>query len=144
MRTTIFILSLLLSNTCFAIDDLAYKLASLDEGKEVDRNGIEIKRADNALKIAQTVCDEKNEENLGEQAWRTVQLMRKDNVYARPIDILEGLKAILDGVDKKQDCASYMVNYATIRTGTGQSHSEAVAGMRVLMNATGAISYPKK
>lgn len=131
-------------STCYADGDFAWKLASLEEGKPLDENSLEVKRAKNALKIVQTVCDEQNEEKLGEQAWRTVQLMRKDNIYARPVDILEGLKAILDGVDKKQDCASYMVNYATVRSSTGQSHSEAVAGMRVLMNATGAISYSKK
>lgn len=130
-------------NKAVSDDEFAWKLAALEEGRPLDGNSLEVNRAKNALKIAMTVCNEKSEQQLGEQAWRVTQIMRKDNVYARPVDILEGLKAVLDGTDKKQDCADIMARYASGRIGSGQSHSEAVAGFRTIMKMTGDITYSK-
>ena len=135
MNLIVLLVAAMVFNVCQADDEFAWKLAAREEGRPLDGNSLEVARAKNALKIAKTVCDAKSEEQLGEQAFRTSQVLRKDNVYARPIDILEGMKAILEG-NKQQNCVDMMAKYATVRLSTGQSHSEAVASMRVLLNMT--------
>ena len=124
-------------------NDFAWKLAAIDEGHPLEENSIEVTRAISALDKAMTVCDAKSQEQLGEQAYKTTQLMRKEQLYSRPIEILEGLKAILDGVNQKHDCSSYMATYFSVRKNSNYTHSEAIAALRVLMNATGTITYPK-
>jgi hypothetical protein len=142
-KIILIILISLASGLARAEDDFAWRLAYLEEGRQLEENSLEVNRAKNALKIAMTVCNERTKEQLGDQAWYVTQVLRKENIYARPVDILEGLKAILDGVDVKQDCGKVMASYAAGRIGSGQSHSEAVAGMRVIMNMTGTITYGK-
>ena len=144
MKVIVFWLIALFFSHAVTADDFARKLAQVDEDRPIAENSIETKRAANAIKIAMSVCNEKSKDELLEEVWRTVQILRKKDEYSRPVDILEGLKAILDGAIEKQDCASTMSYYISARTGAGQSHSEAVAGMRILMKTLGIITYPKK
>lgn len=118
---------------------LAWKLAELEENRPLEANSIEVERAKNALNIARSVCMEKTDDELANAAWAVTKFMRKEGIYARPIDILEGLKAVFAGAIKKEDCKKFMTQYATSRHGTGQSHSEAVAAFRTIMQVGGEI-----
>ena len=120
-----------------ARDSLAHKLAEIDEGRVMEPSSIEAYRARAALSGAERTCTA-DVEMLADQVVRLSQILKKDGIYSRPVDMLEGLKAIYEGSPKKIDCSNGLIQYATVRKNAGFTHSEAVAALRVLFNKLGS------
>lgn len=120
-------------------ESIAQKLAESDESRLLDSDSLEIERAKHAFVIAKSVCKEQSDKELGNTAYLVAKYLRNEKIYSRPIEILEGIKAVFDGVDVKQNCTEFMKQYASVRQNAGQTHSEAVAGLRTIMKTTGII-----
>ncbi len=139
-KTNLYIASIALamaSNFAFAAGETAaYKLAVVDANQFVAKNGIEDKRAQAALSSALKICNAKTEAQLSDQSVAVSNLLNKDGLFTRPVDILEALGALHEGAKAKVDCASTMSQYATVRKSLNYTHSQAVAALRVLQNAS--------
>lgn len=112
---------------------LSYKLAVIDAGGYVTPDGIETRRAQKAIAEAMVICDAQQETVLVDQVVKVVKLLKETEIYARPVEILEGIKAIHTGNTHKIDCVKAMSDYMGVRHG-GMTHSETVAALRVLIN----------
>lgn len=93
-----------------------------------------IDRVQTALNKNKQVCNFKNEEQLAASATLVTMELRKSSQIAEVVDIIEGLNAMLSGVDKPINCADALGLYVGSRK-QGMTHSEAVAGGRILMKA---------
>jgi len=128
---------LLATNHAYGANETeAYKLAVIDANQFVKHGGMEDKRAQAAITAARTVCDVKSEGVISSQAVLVTNLLAKDEIFARPVDILEGLNAVLNGGKSKANCSRVMANYAGLRKESGFTHSQAIASMRVLENTS--------
>lgn len=118
-----------------ADEDYTYNLATIDARQMVKKDGIEAQRAKAAVTKATSVCKETPGKLLAGRAVKTSELLTDDGVFTRPVDLLEGAKAVFDGTKTKVDCTDFFANYAGIRKSTGFSHSEAIAALRTIAKA---------
>lgn len=119
----------------YADEDYAYNLATIDARQMVKKDGIEVQRARSAVAKATSVCKEATGKLLAGRAVKTSELLMDDGVFSRPVDLLEGAKAVYDGAKTKVDCTDFFANYAGVRKSTGFSHSEAIAALRTIAKA---------
>lgn len=89
-------------------------------------------RVQRALNANKKVCNFKDEKQLVTAATLVTMELRKSNETAEIVDVIEGLNAMLAGLDKPINCADTLGMYVGTRK-QGASHSEAVVGGRVLM-----------
>lgn len=145
-KTTCLIASLLAVGThAFAAGETeAYKLAVVDANQFVPKNGVEDKRAQVAITNARNLCVVESDATIASQAIKVSNILNKDGIFSRPVDVLEGLQAVLSGSKKKVDCTKVMAQYASIRQSVGYSHSEAIASMRVLTNLSNQLAGKAK
>lgn len=118
-----------------AAESAAYKLASIDAGHLVDKSGIEVQRAEAAMASVAAVCGDASPSVLAGRAVTIANMLMKDGIYAKPVEILEGAHAVFAGKKGKHDCTDLFARYAQTRKDLRYSHSQAVASWRVLQNA---------
>jgi len=141
-KTTCLIASLLAVGThAFAAGETeAYKLAVVDANQFVPKNGVEDKRAQKAITNARNLCIVDSDATISSQAVKVSNILNKDGIFSRPIDVLEGLQAVLAGSKNKVDCTKVMAQYASVRQSVSYTHSEAIASMRVLANVANQLA----
>lgn len=124
-----------ISGLCFAApadEPLALKLAVIDEGHPVAPDSLSVQRAAKALADATEICAGTDERKIVDQVTLVSNSLQGRGVYSRPVDVLEGLKAIIfEGADERT-CIKVLSMYASARL--TMTHSSAVVGMRVLYN----------
>ncbi|CAE35613.1 phage-related exported protein [Bordetella bronchiseptica RB50] len=125
-----------LSFAAQASDSLAVKLASIDEGRQMDPGSLSVQRANAALAEATKACGGMDARKIVDQVALVSNSLQDRGIYSRPVDILEGLKAIVyDGTDERT-CSKVLSMYASVRL--TMNHSSAVVGIRTLYNTATA------
>lgn len=117
--------------TLVAAETVADILVSHSLKVPMDNDEVLLKRAQTALDKNTKVCNFKDEQQLGTVAVLAMGELRKSNVSAEAVEIIEGLNAMLAGLEEPINCADVVGGYIGMRK-NGMSHSEAVAGGRVL------------
>jgi hypothetical protein len=119
----------------WADESIEYKLASVDAGHPVASHDITVARFRSLLEQLST----KYVEDKGKMAGMTVkaqQLLREQGVNEKMLNIMEGMNKIFSQPFPNQKCAEYVSFYIQFRT-KGQSHDEAVNGLRTLLRTLG-------
>lgn len=108
-------------------------LASVDVGKVVGETSPEAKRTKAALARADARCVSPN------GLYNQVSVVRNElvakGVATSNVELLEGLASVLQGANKKVDCAKLLGIYAVNRTSGApdmSTHSDVVVGLRGL------------
>ena len=111
-------------------ESLEYKLASLDNGGPVRAGDVSVARFKSLLRqLSETYVEDK--EQIANMTVRIQQVLTKDGVKESLRNIMEGMNRVFDGPNSGQKYGEYGAAYAVLRI-KGQSHREAVEGMREL------------
>lgn len=117
-------------------------LATVDAGHPIKENSPEARRALRALQAVGPLCIEE-QRRVADMAVVVVRKLRGEALDSRPVDVVEGLATILAFADKPRECASTLAMYATVRH-SGQTHSEAIAGLRALEATSRGLAAPDR
>jgi uncharacterized protein YjgD (DUF1641 family) len=114
---------------------LEYMLASLDAGRRVRKDDITVARFRSLL---QQLSDKyvENQQQVADMTVKAREMLKKAGIAESLLNIMEGMNQLFYSKAKNMQYAEYAAAYCTLRE-KGQSHSDAVAGLREILRALG-------
>jgi hypothetical protein len=121
--------------TKLADEPLEYILASLDAGRRVRNDDITVARFRSLL---QQLSDKyvENQQQVADMTVNAKNILKKAGVAESLLNIMEGMNQLFYSKAKNMQYAEYAAAYCTLRE-KGQSHSDAIAGLREILRALG-------
>ena len=118
-------------------DSIAYKVASIDAGRRIASDDASIDRAEKLLSAISRKY-EISEERAANMAATAKEELKKKNVYASLLDMLDGALIIYPiNQDKKDEhaLASFLALYDMLRIDGTMTHQEAIGYFISLLNS---------
>lgn len=113
---------------------MEYMLATIDKGY-VSSDDIIIARFRSLLQqLDSTYVESKNQ--IGDMTVGIQKLIKDEGVNETLLNIMEGMNSLFSTRTENQNYAEYASAYGILRT-KGQSHHEAIAGLRALIQSLG-------
>ena len=112
---------------------LEHQLASINAGRMVRDNDITINKFRSLLnQLEKTFVDDRQQ--IADMTVKAMQLLEAKKITEKPLNIMEGMNTIFTKRLANQQYNEYAADYITLRT-KGQSHKEAIDGLRALIGA---------
>jgi len=115
-------------------ESMEYMLATIDKGY-VSSDDIIIARFRSLLQQLDSTYVE-SKEQIGDMTVGTQKLLKDEGVKETLLNIMEGMNSLFSKRIENQKYAEYASAYAVLRT-KGQSHHEAIAGLRAILQSLG-------
>jgi len=119
-----------------AAQSLEYKLACLNKGYRVSESDITITRFKSLLKqLSYTFIEDKKD--IADYSVKALQILKeKYGVEQNLLQFMEGMNKLFSRKIENQKYLEYSTMYLTLR-GKGQSHVEAIEGIKALLQSLG-------
>ncbi|MCQ9121277.1 hypothetical protein BKG95_10290 [Rodentibacter pneumotropicus] len=129
MKKLLTILALSIPLSTFAVDaEFTQKVADISVGYVVERDSLPYKRAKTALENVEKLCLEQTAEKTANQSEAASQVLRKHNISANIIDVLEVVATLKP--QTQQSCQDIITQYAQLRENA--THTDATVQLNAL------------
>jgi len=130
----IFILGFFVTTT-YASDSLEFQLATINQKGYVSKDHISVARFRRLLEqLSSTYVEDRQQ--IADMSVKAQQILRDNGIEESLLTIMEGLNQILSMKLENQKYAEYVAFYVTLRD-KGQSHSEAISGLKAILRGLG-------
>lgn len=126
---------LLPTSPLLAEESLEYKLAIINAGGYVPKDHITVARFRSLLRqLSDTYIE--NRQQIADMTVTAQKMLRKEGIQENLLNIMEGMNRLFSKPVENQKYAEYVVAYVTLRE-KGQSHSQAVSGLKAILETLG-------